>query len=359
MPLTTEPQPNRRPNTRPKRASDEIEQSDCSVPATDDDAYRVSRLVFYKYTLLNDLAILCFTLLTCSSPDSSRVRNCMMSCYTPITTCSRNVIYIKRQLGTHLSQGSCKFRTYSLSSGVSVSNRQPCSWSVLINRSTVDGPKGKKLEASFLSPEAKMSNMRNMYWCSRFAYTGVIVSLLVCCSSTPQSAHSDASRGKDCDHNNGKRVYKDYSVIGIPGDGRCLFRSVAHGFCLRSGKMAPSEKVQRELADALRARVAEEFINRREETEWFVEGDFDTYVKQIQKPHVWGGEPELFMASHVLQTPITVHMKDEKAGGLITIAEYGQEYGKEDPIRVLYHGFGHYDALLIHESKAPTHKSKL
>lgn len=32
---------------------------------------------------------------------------------------------------------------------------------------------------------------------------------------------------------------------------------MAHGFCLRSGKMAPSEKVQRELADALRARVSE------------------------------------------------------------------------------------------------------
>ncbi|KAF8102164.1 hypothetical protein N665_0201s0447 [Sinapis alba] len=286
----------------------------------------------------------------------------MMSCYSPITTCSRNVIYIKRQLGTHLSQGSCKFRTCSLSKidctglGVSVSNRQPCSWSLLINRSTVGGPKGK-LEASFLSPEAKMS--KNLYWCSRFACTGVIVSLLVCCSSTPQSAYADASKGKDDDNNNGKRVYKDYSVIGIPGDGRCLFRSVAHGFCLRSGKHAPSEKLQRELADELRVRVADEFINRREETEWFVEGDFDTYVKQIRKPHVWGGEPELFMASHVLQMPITVYMKDEKAGGLITIAEYGQEYSKEDPIRVLYHGFGHYDALLIHESKAPTHKSKL
>ncbi|CAH8362139.1 unnamed protein product [Eruca vesicaria subsp. sativa] len=289
-----------------------------------------------------------------------------MSIYTPITTCSRNVIYIKKQLGTHLSQGSYKFRTYSLSSGVSkrdcgvssVSNRQqPCSWSVLINRSNFGGHKGK-LEASFLSPDAKMS--RNLYWCSRFAYTGVIVSLLVCCSSSsPQSAYADASRGKDCDSSNGKRVYKDYSVIGIPGDGRCLFRSVAHGFCLRSGKVAPSEKVQRELADELRARVADEFINRRQETEWFVEGDFDTYVKQIRKPHVWGGEPELFMASHVLEMPITVYMKDEKAGGLIAIAEYGQEYSKEDPIRVLYHGFGHYDALLIHESKGPTHKSKL
>lgn len=45
--------------------------------------------------------------------------------------------------------------------------------------------------------------------------------------------------------------------------------------------------------------------------------------------------------------PITVYMHDEDAGGLITIAEYGQQYGKEDPIQVLYHGFGHYDALQI------------
>lgn len=42
---------------------------------------------------------------------------------------------------------------------------------------------------------------------------------------------------------------------GIPGDGRCLFRSVAHGACLRSGKPAPNESLQRELADDLRARV--------------------------------------------------------------------------------------------------------
>lgn len=45
-------------------------------------------------------------------------------------------------------------------------------------------------------------------------------------------------------------------LLGIPGDGRCLFRSVAHGFCLRSGKPSPSEKVQRELADELRSRVS-------------------------------------------------------------------------------------------------------
>ncbi|XP_017254150.1 OVARIAN TUMOR DOMAIN-containing deubiquitinating enzyme 4 isoform X2 [Daucus carota subsp. sativus] len=155
---------------------------------------------------------------------------------------------------------------------------------------------------------------------------------------------------KDCgassvSHSHGKQVYTDYSIIGIPGDGRCMFRSVAHGAYVRSGKPAPNERIQKELADELRASVADEFIRRKEETEWFIEGDFDTYVSHIRKPHVWGGEPELLMASHVLQMPITVFMHDKESGGLISIAEYGQEYGKENPINILYHGFGHYDAL--------------
>uniref|UniRef100_A0A0A9HZ97 Ubiquitin thioesterase OTU n=1 Tax=Arundo donax TaxID=35708 RepID=A0A0A9HZ97_ARUDO len=150
-----------------------------------------------------------------------------------------------------------------------------------------------------------------------------------------------------------KKVYTDYSVTGIPGDGRCLFRSVVHGACIRLGKPIPNEDLQRKLADELRAMVADEFVKRREETEWFVEGDFDAYVSHIRQPHVWGGEPELFMASHVLQMPITVYMHDEDAGGLIAIAEYGQQYGKEDPIQVLYHGFGHYDALRIPAKSGP------
>ncbi|KAM1515090.1 hypothetical protein TB2_013906 [Malus domestica] len=197
-------------------------------------------------------------------------------------------------------------------------------------------------------------NVRRVSCPQGCASSGLLFGLLVCnCSESAhaQAAHKD-NKEEDSDlsyvkFSHGKKVYTDYSIIGIPGDGRCLFRSVAHGAHLRAGKSAPGESLQRELADGLRARVADEFIKRREETEWFVEGDFDTYVSQIRKPHVWGGEPELFMASHVLQMPITVYMYDEKAGGLITIAEYGQEYGRDNPIRVLYHGFGHYDALQI------------
>lgn len=43
--------------------------------------------------------------------------------------------------------------------------------------------------------------------------------------------------------------------------------------------------------------------------------------------------------------PITVHMYEKNSCCLKIVAEYGQEYGKEDPIRVLYHGYGHYDVL--------------
>ncbi|XP_078432976.1 cysteine proteinases superfamily protein [Wolffia australiana] len=173
--------------------------------------------------------------------------------------------------------------------------------------------------------------------------------------ATVQSASSDANL--TCDHgdgdesaisfSHGKKIFSDYSITGIAGDGRCLFRSVAHGACRRLGKQTPDETRQRDLADELRNKVADEFLKRREETEWFIEGDFDAYVSQIRKPHVWGGEPEILMATHVLRMPITVYMRDEDSGGVMAIAEYGQEYGKENPIRVLYHGYGHYEALHI------------
>ncbi|XP_048142087.1 OVARIAN TUMOR DOMAIN-containing deubiquitinating enzyme 4 isoform X2 [Rhodamnia argentea] len=219
-----------------------------------------------------------------------------------------------------------------------------------------DGINAKLLFTEQGMPRKVRYSVRRFSWPRGHASAGLLLGLLVCYSSL-EPVHAEAANDNGKEGNckdlscaklsHGKKVYSDYSVTGIPGDGRCLFRSVAHGACLRSGRPAPSESLQRELADELRGLVADEFIKRREETEWFVEGDFDTYVSQMRKPHVWGGEPELLMASHVLRMPITVYMYDKDAGGLISIAEYGQEYDKENPIRVLYHGSGHYDTLLI------------
>lgn len=48
---------------------------------------------------------------------------------------------------------------------------------------------------------------------------------------------------------------KVYQFTGVPADGRCLFRAIAHLVCLRNGEEAPDENRQRELADELRAQV--------------------------------------------------------------------------------------------------------
>ncbi|RLN22874.1 OTU domain-containing protein [Panicum miliaceum] len=141
------------------------------------------------------------------------------------------------------------------------------------------------------------------------------------------------------------RELRPLRSIRITGDGRCLFRSVAYGACLRRGKQSPSDSAQKELADELRAKVADEFVKRRGDTEWFLEGDFESYVRKMRKPHAWGGEPELLMCSHVLRMPITVYMYTSSSDSPRIIAEYGQEYGKDNPVRVLYDGYGHYDAL--------------
>ncbi|XP_028094088.1 uncharacterized protein LOC114294161 isoform X4 [Camellia sinensis] len=93
----------------------------------------------------------------------------------------------------------------------------------------------------------------------------------------------------------------NYRLTGVTADGRCLFRAIAHVACLRNREAAPDENRQRELADVLRAQVVDELLTRRKETEWFIEGDFDAYVERIRQPYVWGGEPELLMASHVLK----------------------------------------------------------
>ncbi|KAL1559511.1 ubiquitinyl hydrolase 1 [Salvia divinorum] len=142
----------------------------------------------------------------------------------------------------------------------------------------------------------------------------------------------------------------NYRVTGVAADGRCLFRAIAHMECLRKGQEAPDEVRQKQLADELRANVVQELLKRRKEIEWFIDEEFEMYVKRIEKPYIWGGEPELLMCSHILRAPIRVFMKDKGSdSNLIKVATYGDDYTKDEEednsINVLFHGYGHYDVL--------------
>ncbi|XP_073287410.1 ras-related protein RABA4d-like isoform X4 [Primulina huaijiensis] len=102
-----------------------------------------------------------------------------------------------------------------------------------------------------------------------------------------------------------------------------------------------------EMADELRARVADELVKRREETEWFIEGDFDTYVSFIRKPHEWGGEPELLMASHVLQYRAVTSAYYRGAVGAMLVYDMTKRQSFDHMARWLEELRGHADKNIV------------
>ncbi|CAE7169899.1 OTU4, partial [Symbiodinium pilosum] len=108
----------------------------------------------------------------------------------------------------------------------------------------------------------------------------------------------------------------------------------------RTLSLAEEDKRSKEL----RRLAVEELIKRREDIGWIVEGDFDEYVARMARPGTWGGEPELLMLSqHVLEMPLEVYLVED--GQFKHLLTYSQELPGE-AIRVLFHGQGHYEALL-------------
>lgn len=148
----------------------------------------------------------------------------------------------------------------------------------------------------------------------------------------------------------GKVVYRGHKVYPVEGDGRCLFRAVVLAFFLNRGQWRNPDEL-RNLADQLRHEAMNLMERCKSSFEWIVEGDFDTYVARMRRPGVWGGEPELVVLSQVLLQPIIVHVTiPTDASATVVVAEYGKEFRDSGPpIRVLYDGAEHYNALVLLE----------
>ena len=152
-----------------------------------------------------------------------------------------------------------------------------------------------------------------------------------------------------------------WRVLRVRGDGRCLFRSVAQGEALRADPprrlRAPEEEAR---ADELRAACVSELEARRAEVAGFIEGSFERYLLKMSRSFTWGGEPELFALSHVLERQIWVRLSGGAgqqlgggggAGGPPVFSKYGegQRGYAEGEINLLYSGGVHYDLLVSPE----------
>lgn len=77
-----------------------------------------------------------------------------------------------------------------------------------------------------------------------------------------------------------------------------------------------------------------------------IEGNINRYCQELLKPSFYGGEPEILVLSEVFQVPIQVYLQTE-TGEYKKIVEYGKSFLNKGilPVRLLYNGVNHYDAL--------------
>jgi len=141
-----------------------------------------------------------------------------------------------------------------------------------------------------------------------------------------------------------------FEVHPVAGDGRCLFRSVAVAMALRDGGARPPPEEETREADRLRAAAVDDLERRRDEVEWFIEGNFDAYCASMRQTRAWGGEPEILSLARVLGVRIEVFVeaRDSEENGLRSIGAYGDDDDDEDAsttIAVVFRGAGHYEAL--------------
>jgi OTU domain-containing protein 6 len=143
-----------------------------------------------------------------------------------------------------------------------------------------------------------------------------------------------------------------FEVHPVAGDGRCLFRSVAVAMALRDGGARPPPEEETREADRLRAAAVDDLERRRDEVEWFIEGNFDAYCASMRQTRAWGGEPEILSLARVLGVRIEVFVDERQR--LRSIGVYGgddddvcddDERDETRPVAVVFRGAGHYEAL--------------
>ena len=134
----------------------------------------------------------------------------------------------------------------------------------------------------------------------------------------------------------------------VTQDGNCLFSAATACVMHADGESIDEEQMEeariRDKALELRKNVVKFMRQHKAELEPFMTDDFEAYMGEMEKPHVWGGERELFAISNV--TLRVVHVYTENQGKLVKLCEYGDaRAAAKQAISVLFNS-NHYDALV-------------
>jgi len=133
-------------------------------------------------------------------------------------------------------------------------------------------------------------------------------------------------------------------VVRQPGDGSCLFHSMSHG--LRDGTTANS--LRRQVVEFIAGHPELEISDSplKEWILWDSGSSVQAYCRRMGQGGVWGGGIEMAAVSHMKN--VNVYVYQQSGGGFKRISCFEGPDGKSGrPVRVLYGGGVHYDALEV------------
>ena len=147
--------------------------------------------------------------------------------------------------------------------------------------------------------------------------------------------------GKDGKDVEAPVVVRNARVVRQPGDGSCLFHSLAHGVGSSAGKLRGqlASFVEESPAAEIAGTPVKDWVN------WDCGLTPSAYAKRMRGSGQWGGAIELAIFSHTNRVAVCVY-EPNPGGGYRRISVFGSADAPKQ-LHLLYGGRVHYDALEI------------
>ena len=130
----------------------------------------------------------------------------------------------------------------------------------------------------------------------------------------------------------------NFEIREVSGDGNCLFRAI-------SDQIYGTDKYY----EIIREKCMDYLEVQKKFFQFFVEGNFDEYIKEKRKSGVWGDDIELEALSEIYNRPIEIY-----SGTTVPLKCFHEDTKKflykegtvTAPIRLSYHGSKHYNSVI-------------
>jgi len=134
-------------------------------------------------------------------------------------------------------------------------------------------------------------------------------------------------------------------VARMPGDGTCLFHSIAYGLTALGYREA-GHTVRRRVANFIADRPDFEITGTplRSWIEWDSQMTVNSYAARLMAGNCWGGAIEMAACSQIFAIDVAVYEEDRN-GGYCRISDFITDKKPYGAVMVLYSGRSHYDAL--------------